>query len=57
MFDLPDKIYTDVVIQPAKIEKEHRAFCEMVDRYDEMKKIVFIVGRGYEYYNNIVHVK
>lgn len=56
MFDLLDKIYTDVVIQPAKIENEPRAFCEMVDRYDGMKKTVFIVDRGYESYNNLAHV-
>lgn len=56
MFDLLDKIYTDVVIQPAKIENEHRAFCEMVDRYDGRKNTVFIVDRGYESYNNLAHV-
>ena len=33
MYDLLDKIYTDIIIQPGKIENEHKAFCDMVDRY------------------------
>lgn len=56
MFDLLDKLYTDVIIQPAKIENEHYAFCEMVDRYDGMQKTIFIVDRGYESYHNLAHV-
>lgn len=57
MYDLTNKIYTDVVIQPGRIEKEHKAFCDMVDRYDGMWKTVFIVDRGYESYNNLAHVQ
>ena len=26
MYDLLDKIYTDIIIQPGKIENEHKAF-------------------------------
>ncbi len=33
MHDLTNKIYTDVVIQPGRMENEHKAFCDMVDRY------------------------
>ncbi len=33
MYDLLDKIYTDVIIQPGKAENEHKAFCDMADRY------------------------
>lgn len=57
MYDLTDKIYTDAVIQPGRLEKEHKAFCDMVDRYGGMLKTVFIVDRGYESYNNIAHVQ
>ena len=32
MYDLLDKIYTDIIIQPGKIENKHKAFCDMVDR-------------------------
>lgn len=57
MYDLADKIYTDVIIQPCRIENEHKAFCNMVDRYGGMLKTVFIVDRGYESYNNLAHVQ
>ena len=57
MYDLTNKIYTDVVIQPGRIENEHKAFCDMVDRYGGMLKTVFIVDRGYESYNNLAHVQ
>ena len=57
MYDLTDKIYTDVVIQPSRIENEHKAFCDMVDRYGGMLKTVFIADRGYESYNNLAHVQ
>lgn len=56
MYDLLDKIYTDIIIQPGKLEDEHHAFCEMVDRYEGPKKTIFIVDRGYESYNNLAHV-
>lgn len=32
MYDLLDRIYTDIIIQPARVENEHKAFCAMVDR-------------------------
>lgn len=56
MFDLISRTYTDAVIQPARLENENKAFCDMVDRYEGTKKTVFIVDRGYECYNNIAHV-
>lgn len=56
MYDLMNRIYTDIVIQPARTENEHAAFCEMVDRYNGTEKTVFIVDRGYESYNNLAHV-
>lgn len=56
MYDLLARIYTDIVIQPARMENEHKAFCDMVDRYAGSKKTVFIVDRGYESYHNLAHV-
>ena len=56
MYDLRVRIYTDIIIQPARRENEHAAFCEMVDRYDGPDKTIFIVDRGYESYNNLAHV-
>ena len=48
MYDLLDRIYTDIIIQPARKENEHKAFCDMVDRYIGEEKAIFIVDRGYE---------
>lgn len=56
MYDLLDRIYTDIIIQPARKENEHKAFCDMVDRYIGEEKAIFIVDRGYESYNNLAHV-
>lgn len=57
MFDLLGKTYTDVIIQPGRLENEHKAFCDMVDRYNGMSKTIFIADRGYESYNNLAHVQ
>ena len=46
-----------MVIQPARLENENTAFCEMVDRYNGISKTIFIVDRGFESYNNIAHVR
>lgn len=56
MYDLLDRIYTDIIIQPGKLENEHKAFCDMLDRYAGIKKTIFIVDRGYESYNDLAHV-
>ena len=56
MYDLLNRVYTDIIIQPGMIENEHTALCEMVDRYSGSEKTIFIVDRGYESYNNLAHV-
>ncbi len=43
MYDLLDKIYTDIIIQPGKIENEHKAFCDMVDRYTGIQNTLFFL--------------
>lgn len=56
MYDLLNRTYSDIVIQPSRSENEHAAFCDMVDRYNGDQKSIFITDRGYESYNNIAHV-
>ena len=56
MYDLLNRVYTDIIIQPGMIENERTALCEMVDRYSGSEKTIFIVDRGYESYNNLAHV-
>ena len=57
-YDLEKHTYTDALIQPVHKKDEFRAFCDMVDRYEDPhgRKTVFIADRGYCSYNNMAHV-
>ncbi len=57
LYDLCEKRYADVVIQPARKENESLAMTQMIDRYPVQKKTVFIADRGYETYNIFAHVQ
>ena len=57
LYDLCEKRYTDVVIQPARKENESLAMTQMIDRYPGQKKTIFIADRGYETYNIFAHVQ
>ena len=57
LYDLCEKRYTDVVIQPARKENESLAMTQMIDRYRGQKKTIFIADRGYETYNIFAHVQ
>lgn len=56
LYDLREKRYTDVVIQPARKENESLAMTQMIDRYCGQKNTIFIADRGYETYNIFAHV-
>lgn len=56
LYDLQDKVYLDIIIQPGKSENERGAFREMVRRYTGSPKTIFIADRGYESYNDMAHV-
>lgn len=56
LFDLNQKIYTDVTIQGRMEMNEHSALQEMVDR-SKIKKALVIADRGYESYNNMAHIQ
>lgn len=57
LFDLCEKRYVDLVIQPARKENESLAMTQMIDRYQGEKKTIFIADRGYETYNIFAHVQ
>ena len=57
LYDLCSHTYLDAVVQKSRKWNEHRAFCDMVDRYDSAIPTVFIADRGYESYNNMAHVQ
>ena len=56
MYDLLNKIYIDIMIQPGKSEDERGAFREMVRQYTGTPKTIFIADRGYESYNDLAHI-
>lgn len=57
-YDLRKHTYTDALIQSVHHKDEFSAFCEMVDRHQNMTgtKDVFVGDRGYCSYNNMAHV-
>ena len=57
LYDLCSHTYLDAVIQKSRKWNEHRALCDMVDRYDSPIPSVFIADRGYESYNNMAHIQ
>ena len=57
LFDLREKRYVDLAIQPARKENESLAMTQMIDRYQGDKKTIFIADRGYETYNIFAHVQ
>lgn len=58
MYDLLGHRYVDAVLQPRRKKSENRAFCTMIDRLamPEEQKVIFIADRGYEGYNQLVHI-
>ena len=57
LYDLLSHTYLDAVVQKHRRCNEHRALCDMVDRYDSSIPSVFIADRGYESYNNLAHIQ
>lgn len=57
LYDLCTHIYLDAVVQKRRKWNEHRALCDMVDRYDSSFPSIFIADRGYESYNNLAHIQ
>ena len=55
-YDLCNRRYTDAIIQPARLENENSAMCELIDRY-EGQPAIFIADRGYENYNIFAHAE
>ena len=57
LYDLCSHTYLDAVVQKRKNWNEHRALCNMVDRYDSSLPTIFIADRGYESYNSMAHIQ
>ncbi len=57
MFDLMSKAYIDVTVQGKKGMNEHRALVSMIDRSAIPGKVIVLMDRGYESFNNIAHLQ
>lgn len=57
IYDLLSHTYLDAIVQKRRKWNEHRALCDMVDRYDSPIPSIFIADRGYESYNNLAHIQ
>lgn len=57
MFDLMSKAYVDVTMQGKKGMNEHKALVSMIDRSNIPGKVIVLMDRGYESFNNIAHLQ
>lgn len=57
MYDLCNKLYLDVCIQPSRRENELRALTDMIDRSNISGNVIVIADRGYEGYNVFAHIE
>lgn len=57
LYDILNKCYLDVELQPIRKRNEFRAFCSLMDRfgYHEKTKPIFIADRGFCSYNVFAH--
>lgn len=57
-YRLPDRIFTDAVIQPSKKKNEYSAICDIVDGCQTGQGIpLFIADRGFPSFNLFAHAK
>jgi len=55
MYDLMSKVYVDISIQRKTGMNEHRVLVSMIDRSTVSEKVIALMDRGYESFNNIAH--
>jgi len=57
MYDLCNKLYVDVCIQPGRKENEFKALTDMTDRSNMSGDVIVVADRGYESYNVFAHIE
>lgn len=57
MYDLCNKLYVDVCVQPGRKENEFKALTDMTDRSNIPGDVIVIADRGYESYNVFAHIE
>lgn len=56
LYDICNKTYVDIQIEPERINNEKSAFLEMLHRHSILHKTIYIMDRGYESYNLMAHI-
>ena len=56
LYDLLNRVYLDVKIQPRRETYEHQALIEMAWKSDLRSPVLLIADRGYESYNTFAHM-
>ncbi|WP_434512823.1 transposase [Desulfitobacterium sp. AusDCA] len=57
LYDLCNKLYLDVRLQPGQKQSKHRALIDIVDYSLLEDKVIVIADRGYEGYNIFAHIE
>lgn len=57
IYDLQNRIYTDVIIQPGRYPNETGALLDMMKRSKIKEPVLLIADRGYESYNLLAHAQ
>ena len=57
MYDLCNKMYVGVCIQPGRNANEFKSLTEMADRSNILGNVIVVADRGYESYNVFAHIE
>ena len=57
MYDLPQRVYVDAIVQKRHCYDECRSLTAMVDRCSVKQPAIVIADRGYESYNVLAHIQ
>lgn len=57
LYDLCARTYVNAIIQPARLENENKAMCDLIDSYKGTRNTIFIADRGFENYNIFAHAE
>ena len=56
-YDLLNRVYSDICVQPGKCQNENKALCDIVGRSEIEGNVIVICDRSYESYNNFAHIE
>jgi hypothetical protein len=57
MYDLLNRTYCDILVQPCKQNNENKALVNILERSAIAENVIAIADRGYESYNNFAHLE